>query len=176
MADINGFDANQVEDNRSFDAVPPGDYVVQWVESEWKDGKNAGSRYIEVEMEIMEGPHAGQHLWDRLNLVNANQQAVQIANGQLKSACVAVGNMQPKDTSELHYKPMIAKVKVDKPRDGYEAGNSISGYKAIQSQFSAPPQGQVASGATAPQQAAPPQGSVPASGAAPSAPPWARSQ
>lgn len=131
MADINGFDANSVPDNDDFSPLPPGEYKVVWTNSPWKPNKAGNGEYIEVTMEVIDGPFTGRKLWDRLNLKNTNQDAVRISEGQLKSACLAVGKMTPKSTEELHDIPMIAKVTIGKPRPGYEASNDIKGYKAV---------------------------------------------
>ena len=66
-------------------------------------------------------------MWARLNLSNPNQQAVQIARGELSAICRAVNVLQPGDSVELHNLPLTIAVKVKTDADG-EVRNEIKGY------------------------------------------------
>ena len=123
-----GFDANQVEPNGVFEAVPVDWYEVMIVESETKPTKAEDGHYLELKQQIVSGPFEGRFLWDRLNLDNPSPQAVQIARGTLSSICRSVGVLTPKDSQELHNLPMLARV-TQKMYDG-EMRNEIKGYKA----------------------------------------------
>lgn len=123
MANLSGFDASKVEPV-SFDAVPPGEYTVMIVKSELKTTKAGDGQYLKLQMQIADGQHKGRTLFDNLNIVNSNSQAEQIAKGTLSAICRAVGVMTPKDSSELHNKPMTATVTV---KDGQ---NQVKGYKS----------------------------------------------
>jgi hypothetical protein len=126
MADINGFDAEQVEPNVDFGAVPAGRYEVMMTESEWQDNSRGTGRFLKLTFQILEGEFKGKPLWDRLNLDNPSEKAVQIAKGSLSAICRAVGVTRPKDTSELHSIPLI--VRVDK--EEYEQGKWSNPVKA----------------------------------------------
>lgn len=134
MARIQFFDAAEVEPQEAFEVLPPGKYRVQIVASEERPTKDGNGSYIWLEMEILEGEHAGRKLWDRLNINNANQQAVDIARRALSAICHAVGELALEDTEQLHFKPMIATVRVRPPKDGYDASNDIRGYSAVDDQ------------------------------------------
>jgi hypothetical protein len=127
------FDATQVQPNQPFEVIPPGKYVVQIVASEMKPTNNGNGQYLWLEMDIIDGEHATRKLWDRLNLVNPNQQAVQIAERTLSAICHATGQLHVSDSEDLHFKPMIATVKVRPPRTdngkSFEASNEIRGYE-----------------------------------------------
>jgi len=84
MADLRGFDAQTVEPNDSFDPVPNGDYLCIITTSEMKPTKAGDGAYLELELQVIEGPYQGRKLWDRLNLNNANETTVKIAKGTLR--------------------------------------------------------------------------------------------
>ena len=93
------FDANNVAPSVPFEVVPPGKYVVQIVKSAMEPTKSGNGEALNLEMEIMEGPHAGRKVWDGLNLRNTNAQAVEIAQRTLSAICHAVGKLQVSDSS-----------------------------------------------------------------------------
>jgi len=127
MADLTGFDARKVEPN-SFEALPAGDYPVVIVASEMKDTKDKQGKFLELKLQVLSGQFQNRTLYDRLNLVNKNDQAVQIAKGTLSAICRAVNVLTPKDSAELHSKPMVAAVKAKKADDG-NIRNEVAGYK-----------------------------------------------
>ena len=119
------FDASGIEPNKPFEPLPAGRYVTQIVASEMRPTKDGSGQYLWVELDILEGEFAGRKLWDRLNLVNANPTAVEIAQRTLSAICHAVGRMQVRDSEDLHLIPLLADVKVKPPKDGYDASNSV---------------------------------------------------
>lgn len=125
------FDATQVDPTNQFDVIPAGEYEVMITESERKFTKSGDGAYLQLTLEIQSGEFQGRKLFDRLNLENSNRTAVDIAQRQLSQICHAVGVMQVSDSEQLHYKPMIAKVKVRPPRGEYDASNEIGGYLAL---------------------------------------------
>lgn len=130
MADLMGFDANEVEPSVGFDPLPAGDYVVILTGSDWKDTRSGTGRYLEIAHEVVEGQYRGRRLWARLNLENQNEKAVEIAKAQLSSICRAVDVRQPRDSAELHGIPLVATVKIKKRQDTGDLVNEISGWKA----------------------------------------------
>ena len=129
MADLRGFDAQTVEPNDSFDPVPNGDYLCIITTSEMKPTKAGDGAYLELELQVIEGPYQGRKLWDRLNLNNANETTVKIAKGTLSAICRAVGVLQPTDSCELHDLPLVAKVACRKRDDTEDLTNVIKSYK-----------------------------------------------
>ena len=129
MADLRGFDAQTTEPNDTFDPLPNGDYLCIITTSEMKPTKAGDGAYLELELQVIEGPYQGRKLWDRLNLNNANETTVKIAKGTLSAICRAVGVLQPTDSCELHDLPLMAKVACRKRDDTEELTNVIKSYK-----------------------------------------------
>lgn len=128
MANLTGFDANQVEPSADFEAIPAGKYLAMITESELKPTKSGTGAYLQLTLEILEGPFKGRFLWSRLNLDNQNSTTVQIARAELSSICRAIGVMTPSDSVELHNLPMVITVKCKKREDTGEVSNEIKGY------------------------------------------------
>lgn len=195
MATLN-FDATQVAPQEAFTPIPAGDYNMAIAASEMKSTKDGQGWYLELKLVVLDGPCKGRTVFDRLNLGNANETAVRIAQQTLSAICHATGVMQLADSGQLHDKPMKVAVKI-KPANGqYEAGNEIKGYGAFSGASAVaapvfaqaapvpPPvaaapapvfQPQVAAPVAAPAPMFQPQAAPPAPPAsAPVAPPWAR--
>ena len=83
------FDATTVEPNKPLEALPPGRYVVQIVNSEMRPTKDGMGQYLWLELDVLEGEYAGRKLFDRLNLINANPTTVEIAQRTLSAICHA---------------------------------------------------------------------------------------
>lgn len=130
MANLAGFDASQVPEQQDFSVLPEGQYVVIATASEMKPTKAGTGEYLQFTFEVLDGPAKGRKLWARLNLKNPNQTAVDIAQRELGAICRAVGVMKPRDSSEIHNKPMLVTVGVevdDKKRES----NVIKKYEAV---------------------------------------------
>lgn len=134
--DLKGFNASEVEPNEGFTAIPAGDYQVVIIESKEKPTKAGTGSFLELRLQVLNGPHQNRQLIDRLNLKNPNPKAVQIAKGTLSSICRAVNILTPADSSLLHGKPMTATVKAKRDPDG-NLQNEVKGYKARNTQASA---------------------------------------
>ena len=119
------FDATNIEPAKPFEVLPPGKYSAQIVKSETRVTKDGTGQYLLVEIDVLDGPHKGRKLFDRLNLVNANPQTVEIAQRTLSAICHATGRMQVQDSEELHLIPFIADVQVAPPRNGYGESNKV---------------------------------------------------
>ncbi len=124
------FDANDVEPAVARVAIPAGDYQVVIVESEEKETAKGNGSYLQLTLEIIEGQHKGRKLFSRLNLNNPSDVAVGIARAELSAICRAVGVMKPKDSTDLHDLPFVAKVSVKKRTDTQELTNEVKGYAA----------------------------------------------
>ncbi|QMV29722.1 multimodular transpeptidase-transglycosylase [Vibrio phage vB_VnaS-AQKL99] len=149
MAGLN-FNATNVAPQQAFENLAPGWYTVKMVESEMKPTSAGTGSYLECTFEVLAPQQfAGRKLWDRLNLNNPNEKAVEIAYQTLSAMCHATGVMQVQDSQQLHNIPMDAKVGLSKPTEQYpEPRNEIKGYRACQGNGGMAPQGQGA----APQQ------------------------
>ena len=119
------FDASSIEPSSGYDVLPPGKYLSQIVASEMRATKDGLGQYLYLEVDVIEGQYAGRKLFDRLNLVNANADAVQIAQRTLSSICRAVGKLQVSNSEQLHLIPLIADVRVRPPKGMYGESNSV---------------------------------------------------
>ena len=128
MADLNGFDAHEVDPNVGFDPIPAGKYLAVITATEMKPTKNGKGEYLQIEFEVIDGPHKGRKVWDRLTLKHPNEQTVQIARGTLSALCRAVSVMKPKDSIELHNLPLVISVGCKNRDDNGEPTNVIKGY------------------------------------------------
>jgi hypothetical protein len=106
MADLSGFDANQVEPTGDFDPIPAGKYLAVITDSEMKPNK-AGTGSL---------------------LDNPNATAVQIARADLSAICRAVGVPSPKDSAELHNLPLVINVRCRKRNDTGDIVNEVKGF------------------------------------------------
>ena len=59
-----------------------------------------------LDLEVLEGPLQGRHVYDQLNLINPNPTAEEIAQRTLCAICHAVGKLRVSDSEELHFLPM----------------------------------------------------------------------
>jgi hypothetical protein len=128
MANLNGFNANNVDPVTDFEPIPAGKYLTIITNSEMKPTKSGTGQYLELTFQVIDGPHKGRMLWSRLNLDNPNAQAVQIAQAELSAVCRAIGVMTPKDSLELHNLPLLVTVKCKKREDTGDVVNEIKGY------------------------------------------------
>lgn len=131
MMDLGGFDANTVEPNAPREVLPAGWYKCVFTKSEEKPTKAQTGSYLQMNAEIIEGEHQGKSLTERLNLNNPNVTAVEIAQRTLSAICRAVGVMTPRNSDELHDKPLMVKVKVKAAQGDYGASNEIEGYSEV---------------------------------------------
>ena len=129
MANLNGFDANQVDPSSPLDPIPSGKFLAAIVESEMKPTKSGDGAYLELMFEVLDGEYKGRKVWANLNLKNPSQTAVKIARAELSAICRAVGVMTPSDSTDLHNLPLVIKVKCKKRKDTGEITNEVKGFE-----------------------------------------------
>ncbi len=134
MADLGmDFDPADVpESDRNFDPIPAGAYAVQVVESEVADTKSGNGQQLVLTFEIVEGQYEKRKLWDRLNIRHTNEMAQSIAQRALADLFLATNTPPSRDSEDLHFKPLLAKVVIEKDKDGHYADkNVIKGYRPL---------------------------------------------
>jgi hypothetical protein len=160
------FDANTVDPRASMSPDPQftGWHLMHFTESEMKTTKSGNGQYLQLVAEVLDGPFKGRKLWERLNLVNPSQSAVDIAYRTLSSICHAVGTMNVVDSQQLHNRPFMGNVTYEPANGSNPANNRLTDYKSA----SAP--------TTRPQASAPTPAAAPSKQAESqaSAPPWMR--
>jgi hypothetical protein len=153
MADLgfgpSGFDATAPENQRTNSVVPAGEYPAIMVESEKVQTKSGDGSYLKTKWQIVKGEFQNRIIFKNFNLwlPAQKEQALTIARGEFSEFCRAVGVPSPKDSSELHNKVCMVKVKIRVDKTGqYEDQNDISGFKPL---GTAAPQPQQVMAATA---------------------------
>lgn len=175
MADL-GYDYN-AEDYKPMEnrePIPPGKYEAQIVESSVDDTKNGNGKVLKLVWQVLDGEFQGRKVFDRVNLANPNQQAVEIGQRQLSSICRAVGRLRIQDSSELHDVPCVISVKIRPAKGEYGPSNEINGYAQVGELAGAAAPVAATPTAPAPRQAAPRQPAATAAAPASGKPPWAR--
>ncbi|MBK9187354.1 MAG: DUF669 domain-containing protein [Phycisphaerales bacterium] len=150
MANLNNFNAGDVDPSVGFDPIPAGKYLAVITESEMKPTKAGQGRYLELTFQILDGPHKGRLVWSRLNLENSNPTTVKLARAELSAVCRAVGVMAPKDSVELHNIPLEVSVGCKKRQDTGDITNVVKGYARKGGGTAAPTTGRPAAGAGSP--------------------------
>lgn len=115
----NEFNADEIpEDDRSFDPIPAGEYLMQVIESDVVETRNKTGDQLVLTLEVIDGPHANRRVWDRLNIRNQNPDAQRIAQRSLADLCLAIGISSLRNTEDLHFHPFIGKVTIQKDKTG----------------------------------------------------------
>ena len=122
------FDATGIDtsDDRGFEPLPQGKYNAMVIESAVKDSKSGG-QYIELVCQVLDGAHVNRKVWHRLNIVNDNPKAENIARKDLAVLMINLGlPPQMVDTQELHGKPFLMGLKIRPAEGEYPAKNEVS--------------------------------------------------
>lgn len=140
MAELN-FDLSTVEASQGFELMPLSDYNLAVIGSEVKPTQaNPSFAYLQLTLEVLDGPFKNRKLWHTLNLWNS-ETASAIAKQDLKAILLAAGlPITTTDSTALHGRPMTCKVGVKKGTNGYEDKNVVKGWGVY-----AGPAGQAAS-------------------------------
>lgn len=183
MATLN-FDSSKVEPRAPMEALPKGWYGAEITSEEMKATKDDKGAFLQIEYTIFDHPsYKGRKAFGRLNLQNANPQAVEIAQRDLSSLCRATGLTFLRDSAELRGKRLMIRLKVRAGDAQYEDSNDIVDYKPLNAVAATVPVGQVATASpfggaattTAQAAASAAPGAAPAAAApAASAAPWGK--
>lgn len=130
MPEIN-FNANDIAPMGDFSPLPVGEYLTIISASELKPTKGGTGIYLQLVFDVMEGEYKGRKVFDRLNIQNSNHTAQQIAQSALSSICRAVGVLTPKDSEELHNRPLKIKVGLRPASGEFGESNIIKGYSPV---------------------------------------------
>ena len=125
MASLN-FDATSI-DTSSHDPIPAGVYEALVTESEIRATRAGNGKGINFTFEILSGPHKGRKVWAWINFQHPKAEAQRIGQEELARICKAVGVEKLTETEQLHNKPLMITVALDKDDP---TRNVIKGYKA----------------------------------------------
>jgi hypothetical protein len=120
--DLSGYEMSAPQ---SFDPMPPGDYITIVTNSELKDTKAGDGQYIELTMQIVDGPFSGRRHWERLNIINKSDKTQEIARSHLNALLKACGVPNAKNTEETHDIPFTMVLYLDRKEP---TRNRIMGY------------------------------------------------
>jgi len=154
--DLSTYNIHEVEPMGNFEPLPADWYRCVITNAEQKPNSKKTGAYLELRIEVIDGQYQGRLVFDRLNLINPNSVAVDIARRSLASIAKAI-NVDPKNSVDLIDIPLMVKVAVRPAENGYDASNDVKGYDAD-------------GGASASVAAAP----VAANGGGAATPPWKR--
>ncbi|QXN71402.1 ssDNA binding protein [Rhodobacter phage RcHartney] len=155
---IQPFNANNYDPTQGVGGLPIGKHPVVIQSSDVKATKANDGGYLQLDLLIIDGPQKGTVGAYRINLYNASQQAVDIANRQMSAISHVTGVFMIQDTAQLHNIPFVVEVgpqkndpqytEVKKVYDihGNEPGKAPAGGGAAQPQgqgggFGGQPQG-----------------------------------
>ena len=130
MANLNGFNANDVEPANDFDPIPAGKYIAVIAASQMRENKNKTGDYLELTFQVIEGEYKNRLLWARLSLSHPKDIVSRIARSQLADICKAVKVLKPGDSAELHNLPLMIDVRVKKRTDTGDMTNEIKRYSS----------------------------------------------
>lgn len=141
MSAFLNFDATNIDPRDEYQPIPAGSYPVIITESAIKETKNGSGQYLRLTLEIQDGEYRGRKVFHNITLQNQNQTAVSIGQKHLSQICHAVNVLQVQDSQQLHYKPLIAVLKIRKGDGQYGDSNEVQRYEAMTGApaFQAPP-------------------------------------
>lgn len=130
------FDATTVAPaQKSFGALPNGTYECVINRADIKPTRAGTGEYLELEIQVIAGEHAGRRVWERLNINNPNKQAEDIARESLAGLCLALGVERLTDTDELIDTPVMVRIEVDRKEPDR---NRVRGYASASTPAPAP--------------------------------------
>ena len=108
-----------------FAHIPAGTYKAVIVNSEIKENSKKTGYFLQLNIVVTEGQYMNTEFTERLNIVNQNSVAEEIAYKTLARISEAVGlDMTPKDSSQLHNKQFLIDVS-DEKGDNWEDDNGV---------------------------------------------------
>ncbi len=131
MTELN-FDANTVEPATGrFELLPIDDYLAVISDSAMAPNKKTKGEHLSLTFTVIEGDYKDRKVFVNLNLINENPDTVEIAQKDLSAICRATGVLHPKDSAELHGKPVVISVGIRKGSNGYEDSNIIKKFSRV---------------------------------------------
>lgn len=127
------FNARMYDPMQGGSSLPIGKHPVIVKSSEVKANSSNTGGYLQLNLEIIDGPAKGAEGPYRLNLYHSSAQTVEIANRQLSTICHAIGVFDVSKSEDLHNIPFIVEVAYQK---GHAPGEPDSkGYTEVKAVF-----------------------------------------
>jgi hypothetical protein len=103
--DFLGFDPRTTEASESFEGrqepIPNGRYKAVVTSAKRTHTKKKDGWFWEMVFTIIEGEYEGRTMTHRFNMANSSEEAVAIGRSHMKRYLDCIGNLEPKDESEL---------------------------------------------------------------------------
>ena len=128
MTELN-FNAPEVDPIGSFEVLPIGDYLVVITASSKDSNKKGTGQLLQLTFDVIDGEYKGRKIFERLNIVHENATAMKIAQQALSAICYVTGVMHPKQSEELHGKPIMIRLGIRPAKGEYNESNTILEYK-----------------------------------------------
>ena len=112
------------------EAVTPGTYMAECIQSELKDTKANDGKYLQTRWKIIGSSFDGRSLFARFNTQNKNEKAQQIGLQQLKSAAKACGLGDKFSPQDFMGKTCQIKTKYGKNQHGEQVAE-IAGFHSL---------------------------------------------
>tara|TARA_R110000851_G_scaffold111570_2_gene235095 strand:+ start:1652 stop:2173 length:522 start_codon:yes stop_codon:yes gene_type:complete len=98
--------------------IPAGQYKAVIVKSDLRDTNDKAGKFLALTVVITDGVHKGSEFTERLNIINKNDVAVNIAYKTLARISESFGmDKTPADSNELHNKPLMIEIVNKKSKD-----------------------------------------------------------
>jgi hypothetical protein len=135
------FDFTDVPDQQSFELLPKGSYKVSITDAKY-DTNAKGNEFAKVTLTVTEGDYKGRKVFDQFMLKNANGPSADpkkdptiIGLQRLKALWICCGKTSMKgELNEFLGCEVLASVKIQEAKDGYDASNKVSYYKPLPKQ------------------------------------------
>lgn len=130
-------DLSNVQEMQGNSPVPPGEYEVKIINSEYKESRSGNGGYLRMQYKIVNGAFVGRSVFDNLNLWHVDQKIREISQSRLKAIAKAIRHPNPafiRNTDELIGHQMSIRVSV---KDDF---NNVKAYKESMAQPSVPQQ------------------------------------
>jgi len=142
LADLyDNYDPNMSTERPNLEPLPLGDYLVQITEAK-RVNKDNGDVLVKLTFQVMDGQFEGRFIWENLNLRHSNPQAQEIAQRSYTELWRDAMQLTspPQVLQDLEWKPVIAKIGVEKRKDTGEMQNRIKQFKPYGQTAPAPAQ------------------------------------
>lgn len=126
MSNFN-FNPSEHGDMGGGNLLPKGEYEAVISKAEMTPTKAGDGEYIDMEFTVIGGEFENRKLWEKLNVINPNPKAVEIANKALATICRKLNIEQLTNLTQLLNKPikLIVGIKLD---NQYGDKNKIFNY------------------------------------------------
>lgn len=129
-----------MSDGGERELLPDGDYLCEVTDGEMRSTKAGTGRYVWLELTVIDGPHKGRKLWDRINVQNPNPKAEAIGRRQYAQLCLSAGFKSDEKVRlvDIGGRLTTARVKTAEAKGEWPAKNEVKGYVAKQRQDVSP--------------------------------------